>query len=79
LNTPADVLSSLSTGMPDSPGLGISTILIRQRDSDGRLLLPSLLVVHWPDGAISIGYVPFLASGENLLHVRNDLRCQRLD
>ena len=74
----ADVLHHFYTGMPDSNGLGASTILIRQRNENGKLMMPAMIVVDWMRARLAVSYVPFL-SATNLLVVRQDFDCARLD
>jgi hypothetical protein len=76
--SPADVLEHHFTGIKGSDGLGISSLMIRQRDENGNLLLPALLTIDWTTNRLAAAYVPFL-SDANLLVVRTDYQCQRLD
>jgi hypothetical protein len=75
---PAEVLEHHFTGIKGSDGLGISSLMVRQRDENGNLLLPALLTVDWTTNRLATAYVPFL-SDANLLVVRTDYQCQRLD
>ena len=77
-SSPAEVLEHHYTGIKGSDGLGISSLMIRQRDESGNLMLPALLTIDWTTTRIATAYVPFL-SDANLLVTRSDYHCQRLD
>lgn len=77
-SSPAEVLEHHYTGIKGSDGLGISSLMIRQRDENGNLMLPALLTIDWTTNRIATAYVPFL-SDANLLVTRGDYQCQRLD
>ena len=77
-NAPAEVLEHEFTGISGSDGLGISSLMIRQRDEKGQLMLPALLTIDWTTTRLAIAYVPFI-SVSTLLVVRDDFNCQRLD
>jgi len=78
-DSPAEVLFHYVTGLGDvGSGLGYSTTVIQQRDSEGRLLDPAMLVVDWTRARMAISYIPFLRLN-NLLVARTDYDCARLD
>jgi hypothetical protein len=77
-DSPAEVLSTFNTGIDGESGLGASVIHLRQRDEKGNLMLPATIVVDWMRVRMSASYVPFL-SFKNLLVVRDDFDCARLD
>lgn len=76
--SPAEVLEHHFTGIKGSDGLGISSLMVRQRDENGNLMLPALLTIDWTTNRLATAYVPFL-SDANLLVARTDYQCQRLD
>ena len=77
-SSPAEVVEHNFTGISGSDGLGISSIMIRQRDENGQLMLPSFITIDWTTTRLAIAYVPFI-SVSTLLVVRDDFSCQRLD
>ena len=76
--SPAEVLEHNFTGIVGSDGLGISSIMIRQRDEKGELMLPAFLTIDWTTTRLAVAYVPFI-SVSTLLVLRDDFNCQRLD
>jgi hypothetical protein len=78
LNTPAEVLHHFYTGIDGASGLGVSTILVRQRDENGQLMVPAMIAVDWTTARLSVSYMPIL-SNVNLLVIRDHFDCARLD
>lgn len=76
--SPAEVLEHHFTGIKGSDGLGISFLMVRQRDENGNLMLPALITIDWTTNRLASAYVPFL-SDANLLVTQTDYQCQRLD